>query len=261
MARRIGLLAALLVLIGAGAWLLFGRGGDPAPVVTEVTAVPVHGLPDTLLISLKIDNRGGPDRLTGAMSPESADVVIAGAVGTDGLAIPAGSAPALASDGAHLELHGLSGDLADGRLIPLTLNFEKAGDITTRARVNMTKPDGSPAHAMHNMEALHEVPEGEPAPTLAMRLTPDGEGWLVHLDLANVELSSDLADKPHKPGTGHAHLYLNGLKLQRMYSTEARIGALPPGQYMVRVVLNTNDHQAYAVGGEPVEAMALIDVR
>ena len=66
---------------------------------------------------------------------------------------------------------------------------------------------------------------------------------------------------PHVPGTGHAHLYLNGLKLGRLYVPSARIGALPPGDHMVRVTLNANDHRAYVVDGDPVTAIAPLSVR
>jgi len=43
-----------------------------------------------------------------------------------------------------------------------------------------------------------------------------------------------------------------------MYTPEARIGALPPGDHRIEVTLNTNDHRAYVVGDVPVTASAVV---
>ena len=61
-------------------------------------------------------------------------------------------------------------------------------------------------------------------------------------------------DGDHVAGTGHGHIYLNGLKLGRLYSSSAEIGPLPSGVHVVRVTLNTNNHKAYVVDGKPVTA-------
>ena len=243
-----------LFIGAAAAFLLLADARDPAPLVTDVIATPMHGLPGTLAVTARIENRGGPDQLTGAASDEATAAIFDGAA-TAALPIPAGSTPLLATDGAFLRLEGVTGPLDDGRLIPLTLSFARGGDIALRARlVPMTD------HMGHGMGKLHEPAEGETVPTLTLRLTADGDGWIVTAETTGFAFSEDLVDQPHVPGTGHAHLYLDGLKLQRMYDPTARIGALPPGQHIVQVTLNTNDHQAYASGNETVTAMALIDV-
>ena len=64
----------------------------------------------------------------------------------------------------------------------------------------------------------------------------------------------DAVDAAHVPGAGHAHMYLNGLKLGRVFGGEYRIGTLPPGTHSLRVALNTNDHRAYATADGPVSA-------
>tara|TARA_R110002074_G_scaffold3594_5_gene18769 strand:+ start:5876 stop:6148 length:273 start_codon:yes stop_codon:yes gene_type:complete len=47
----------------------------------------------------------------------------------------------------------------------------------------------------------------------------------------------------HVPNQGHAHVYLNGLKLGRLYAETFELGALSPGKYKLSVALNSNDHK------------------
>ena len=53
----------------------------------------------------------------------------------DGIDIPAGSTVRLAPGGDHIMLIGLKGMLMDGELVPVTLVFEKAGEISLQAVV------------------------------------------------------------------------------------------------------------------------------
>ena len=173
------------------------------------------------------------------------------------IAIPAGSKPGFASDGAHAMVAGLPPDLADGAFLPLVLEFEGAGRVPVKALVSRNTDSGAMDHSMH---AGLAVGEGEPVPSIALEVKPDGDGYSVTIATQNFEFFQPEADMaPHVPGQGHGHLYLNGLKLQRMYETRARIGALPPGQHTVRVTLNTNDHKAYLVDAQPVGAEAEIN--
>ena len=259
---KAGKLIATVVLIVAAlfaARVLFGPSDATAPLISNAKAVPLHGAPASVAIYLKIENRGGANVLLSATSPEAETTKFIGS-DTATISIPAGGSPVLSSDGVYLRLDGLDGPEQNGRLIPLTLTFENGGKATTRAMLEL--PDAEAAkHAGHTMSNLYVAAEDEPVPDMTMTVSPDSETWVVSLKTQNIKLSADLADGPHQPGTGHAHLYLNGLKLQRMYSSQAVIGALPPGQHKVVVTLNTNDHKAYSKDGNPITAMALIDVR
>lgn len=254
----LGLLGA--ALLGAVLWL--GRGA-PAILIEAPVAMPAmagEGAP--LAVTLTIVNPGGPDRLLSVASRAAGRVVLAGGEDPAGLAIPAGSAPSLAADGAHAMLMGLEGAAEEGRLIPLTLGFAEAGTVTAKARL-LRPAEG--AHAMHGMGAMGamsggaalDMPAAE-APALALAVSRDGEGWRVRADVARFRFAPEAMDGPHAPGEGHGHLYLGGLKLQRMTGPEARIGRLPPGRHVVRVTLNTNDHRLYAADGAPVSAEVAI---
>lgn len=62
----------------------------------------------------------------------------------DGVAIPAGEAVELKPGGLHIMLMGLTAPLVEGETRPLTLVFEKAGDVTVELKVEGlggAKPD------------------------------------------------------------------------------------------------------------------------
>jgi copper(I)-binding protein len=244
--KGLRLLIALVCFSIAGAAFYFQ--GDGVPKITLSGAVlqpmgPGHAL------TLTIDNPGWSERLIEVSTDDTGPAMLTS--GAPVLGIPAESTPSFAMDGVHAMVMGL-GDMEDGRLVPVRLAFERGGEITTRARVSTAM--------MMDHSAPFDVPADEPAPKLRVTVTPHGSGWNVLAEVQDFTFSKSAVDGPHQPGIGHAHLYLNGLKLQRMYGPEARIGALPPGAYEVRVTINTNDHLVYSVDGLPVTAAAEITV-
>jgi copper(I)-binding protein len=66
----------------------------------------------------------------------------------DGIAIPAGGTAKLAPGGYHLMLLGLKKPLVEGTLVPLTLNFAKAGPVKIELKVEAAGA-AEPAHANH----------------------------------------------------------------------------------------------------------------
>jgi copper(I)-binding protein len=66
----------------------------------------------------------------------------------DGIAIPAGGTAKLAPGGYHLMLLGLKAPLVEGKLVPLTLNFAKAGPVKVQLKVEAADAS-EPAHADH----------------------------------------------------------------------------------------------------------------
>ncbi|MEM7443487.1 MAG: copper chaperone PCu(A)C [Pseudomonadota bacterium] len=231
--------------------------------LSSATIEMAPGEAGTANVYVQIINGEVPDVLIGASSAEAQTVEIVGTTGEGGLPIPADSNASLAGDGAHLMMSGIDGSLEEGRLVPIALEFERSGEVTTRAIVG---PPADP-HAMHRMMATMQSADtamtapGEPPPSLEMTVTP-GEGgtWLVELTTEHFTFD-DASDPPeHVPSHGHGHLYLNGLKLQRVYSENAEIGQLAPGTYIVSVSLNTNTHMPYTDDNGLVSAEATITV-
>lgn len=89
-------------------------------------------------------NDGNEDRLIGAMSPDAETVQIHGHTmvddvmrmrPVDGVVIPATGEAVLAPGGFHIMLIGLKAPLLKETIIPLTLQFEKAGKVEIEAVV------------------------------------------------------------------------------------------------------------------------------
>jgi len=164
----------------------------------------------------------------------------------DPLVIPGSGTAQLAMDGAHLMLR--SDDFAPGAFQPIVLSFDDGSSVT--ARVQRPEMAGMAMdHSASNGE------EAEPSPQLSIQ-PPDvsADGFAVQIEVENLEFVVVDAATPHVAGQGHAHIYLNGLKLGRLYSESFEIGALKPGDYTLTVAVNTNDHRPYVTDGQPVSA-------
>lgn len=225
-----------------------------------IEAVQAHPLPDGSLVAvLSIENTGPPDRLISASSPKGRAELYS-PLEPSGAPVPTGEST-LALDGAHLRVFPDGPGLVDGTLIPLTLTFANAGALAVKARLAAVKAEGGANTAgLFGIGDVCVTGEGEPAPKVAIEVAKEDDGWRVRVDSAEFEFTPELLGMMHVPGTGHGHLYVGGMKLGRMLSDEAYIGALPPGRHEVRVTLNTNDHRAYVVGDTPVTATAIIEV-
>lgn len=106
-----------------------------------------------------IVNTGSADRLTGVASAVAGKTELHENIDDKGvmkmrqlgiLDIPAGTTVKLAPGGYHVMLLGLKQTVLVGEHIPVTLTFEKAGDVKVEA--NVVKP-GAGAPASHDMKA------------------------------------------------------------------------------------------------------------
>lgn len=86
------------------------------------------------------------------------------------------------------------------------------------------------------------------------------DGFNVQLDFQNFELVAPVDGLAHVEGQGHGHIYLNGLKLGRVFGDDYELGALKPGSYTLTVGLNANDHRPYLAAGKPIEAVLEFEI-
>ena len=99
------------------------------------------------------------------------------------------------------------------------------------------------------------LPSGPQAPSLVLEIQKDPvAGWNLHVGTENFRFSPENASGDHVSGEGHAHVYVNGEKLARLYGNWIHIGQLPKGSVTVSATLNSNDHRALEVGGKPLKA-------
>ncbi|WP_199699574.1 hypothetical protein [Notoacmeibacter ruber] len=94
------------------------------------------------------------------------------------------------------------------------------------------------------------------APALSATLIPDPvTGWNLHVETQKFRFAPAHAGQAHRPGEGHAHVYVNGEKLGRLYGPWMHIAKLPEDA-VVEVTLNSNDHAPLAVDGAPLKVRA-----
>ncbi len=200
-----------------------------------------------------MENLGPPEQLIAVSAPGVTGAALS--AGTRVLSLPEKSTSSLAADGVFLLLKGVSGDLTDGRTLPISLAFALSGTVTTRARLVAPRSEGTAnEYGLFGIGDICQVDDGEPAPNIVLTAKKTEMGWQIDVGSEEFEFTPDLADGPHVPGTGHGHIYVNGLKLGRLYSSTTTIGHLPSGQHEIRVTLSTNDHRAYVVDNRPVTA-------
>lgn len=77
-------------------------------------------------------------------------------------------------------------------------------------------------------------------------------GWNIYLEVQNFRFAPERASQAHRPGEGHAHLYINGNKIARLYGNWFHIPELVYPKNKIKVTLNANDHQTLMVGGEVI---------
>jgi len=83
-------------------------------------------------------------------------------------------------------------------------------------------------------------------------------GWNIYLEVNNFHFAPQLASQAHRVGEGHAHLYINGNKIGRMYSNWYHIPEFLKDKNEVKVTLNSNDHQALTVGEKVIEKIKIV---
>ena len=100
-----------------------------------------------------------------------------------------------------------------------------------------------------------------PHPTLTLTLHPDGaQSRNLHIGVTHFTFAPEAVNGPHVPGQGHAHVYVNNIKIARAYAPWMQLAALPVGTHEIRVTLNANDHSALATDGIPIEAATEVTI-
>jgi hypothetical protein len=98
-------------------------------------------------------------------------------------------------------------------------------------------------------------------PAVQLIVHPDAKaGWNLQVQVDNFRWAPEHANQAHVPGEGHAHLYVNGKKITRLYGEWYYLEHLRPGENKITVTLNANTHADYAVKGERVSATRVVTV-
>ncbi len=96
--------------------------------------------------------------------------------------------------------------------------------------------------------------EGDELPLLNLSVKPhDSYGWVVVYNANNFTFNAENASSPHIQGEGHGHLYVNDIKIARLYGEPYYLRDLNMGANTIRITLNTNNHLLYLYNGSPME--------
>lgn len=103
------------------------------------------------------------------------------------------------------------------------------------------------------------LPDNNTAPMLSAQVLKDpASGWNLKVETTNFRFAPENAGTDHIEGEGHAHVYVNGAKIARIYSNWYHIDHLPEGQIMIEVALNSNDHRQLVVGSKPLRVGVMV---
>ena len=102
----------------------------------------------------------------------------------------------------------------------------------------------------HDMSGLLEW-EGT-APDLSIMLMPEmGDAANLHIMADGFTFTPETVNTDPTQGTGHAHIYIDGVKLARTYSNWFHIDHIETGQ-VIRVTLNADNHAEWGKDGQPL---------
>lgn len=245
--------ALILLLIGLGAYLQFAPQQSMI-TITNAMATPMGAGGQMFMVTLDMQNKGPAVTLTGVSSPSGAEVSVMNANQVGPLVVPQNSDGLLAMDGAHIMLSVPAGHFQEGAFQSISLMFDDGTEVATR--VMHQTADGGMRHGMAHGVMIN------PAPKVTL-LPPESistDGFDVTLDVENFAFVLAEDGAAHVPNQGHAHIYLNGLKLGRLYSEDFTVGGLKSGTYTLQVGLNTNDHRPYVTAQGPIGATFVFQI-
>ena len=111
-------------------------------------------------------------------------------------------------------------------------------------------------------DQAHGLLEAEPpVPTVDLVIREDTKsGWNLQIITENFAWSPEEASTEHSAGRGHAHLYIDGKKVNRVYGEWQHIPELTTGTHEIKVTLNANSHEDLTVNGKKISDTEIISV-
>lgn len=120
--------------------------------------------------------------------------------------------------------------------------------------------------ANNHLDTEHQpimIPKSVKAPSLQASVFQDPTGgWLLKLETKNFTFT------PEKVGScdiryneGHAHLYINEKKINRIYGPYYNISELHSGVNTIKVTLNGNNHSVLSYNGKEIAYTETINIQ
>ena len=159
----------------------------------------------------------------------------------------------------HLHGYDLTAEVSPGHPGELVFEANTAGAFALNFHV-FAAADAGTADDHHGADAPALVVSETPV-SVAITAEPDAHGGVgVQIVTEGFRFAPELVDQAHTPGAGHAHIYVDGVKLGRVFENEHHIEQLAPGEHEIRVSLNTNDHSELTYAGKKIESAVIVNV-
>ena len=102
----------------------------------------------------------------------------------------------------------------------------------------------------------------KPYPIVSLEIFEDNmDGYNLFIKLENFILTPEDLGKKNQSNSGHINLYVNDIKIGRVYSNWFHI----PGRYfnlkenIIRITLNSNLHDLFVIDGNPIETKIKVE--
>jgi hypothetical protein len=158
---------------------------------------------------------------------------------------------------------GLAGGFGIARLLDDGSTGAAEAEAAMSAEMSSPSPAASAMHVddhatageMGDMHEAYEVPAAQ-APSVSLKVVEDAKsGWNVMLTTDQFTFTPENVNGENVVGEGHAHLYVDGVKVARLYGPYFHYPESFDGTRTFRATLNANDHSEYAVDGQVIEAV------
>jgi hypothetical protein len=123
----------------------------------------------------------------------------------------------------------------------------------------------TPLQANSNgVTSIHEISK-DAAPTASLEIEKDPTGGFnVQVVTTNFTWRPEMASMKYVPGEGHAHVFLDGRKIMRIYNEWFHLNtyqfATRSGEQLLSIEFVGNDHAPYTIQGSPIGDQKIVDV-
>ena len=148
--------------------------------------------------------------------------------------------------------------IAAGNNVTFDGHEHLAGPLASHSELTNLRTHSSNHEKMHDTP-LH-IAKNIPLPTITAKLEKDPvSGFNLNLETGNFTFAPALSGREHKDGMGHAHLYIDGQKIARLYGNWFHISEFPKDANSLEITLNSNNHRPFFVNNSIVSSIISLE--
>ena len=139
--------------------------------------------------------------------------------------------------------------------------FHKASSGGSSSGHSHGESAGTTASMEHGSGGGHGPAESEAPISIDIAVEIDSfSGVNVEIVTDGFRFAPEEVNQANTPGAGHAHIYVDGQKVNRVYGGYYHLEGLEPGPREIRVALNDNGHSELTMNGQALEAVTTLEV-